>query len=62
MESSSKFCEELPIPEENAGVKIISNKDESARETKVDIKEDKTHVEPISLSGQVNFLWLFGLF
>ena len=31
------------------------------KETKVDIKEDKTHVEPISLSGQVNFLWLFGI-
>ena len=36
MESSSKFCEELPVPEENTGVKIISNKDESAREKEGD--------------------------
>ena len=31
------------------------------KETKVDIKQDVTHIEPISLSGQVNFLWLFGI-
>ncbi|MCB1189538.1 MAG: sodium:proton antiporter [Leptospiraceae bacterium] len=31
------------------------------KETKADIKEDVTHIEPLSLSGQVNFIWLLGV-
>lgn len=31
------------------------------KETIVDVKKDITHIEPISLSGQVNFIWLIGV-
>ncbi|MBE7412916.1 MAG: sodium:proton antiporter [Leptospiraceae bacterium] len=31
------------------------------KELKTDIKKDKSNAEPISLNGQVNFIWLFGI-
>ncbi|MCE9501221.1 MAG: sodium:proton antiporter, partial [Leptospira sp.] len=31
------------------------------KETKSDVKKDHTHAQPISLEGQVNFIWLLGV-
>ncbi len=31
------------------------------KETKKDVKKDHTKIEPISISGQVNFVWLLGI-
>lgn len=42
-------------------VYIIWDNIQYKKETKVDIKKDAAAAEPISITGQVNFLWLFGI-
>ncbi|HMV40958.1 MAG TPA: sodium:proton antiporter [Leptospiraceae bacterium] len=42
-------------------VYIIWDNIQYKKETKVDIKKDITKAEPISIEGQVNFLWLLGV-
>ena len=42
-------------------VYVIWDNIQYKKETKVDIKKDKAAAEPISITGQVNFLWLFGI-
>ncbi|MBL0266558.1 MAG: sodium:proton antiporter [Leptospiraceae bacterium] len=42
-------------------VYIIWDNIQYKKETKIDIKKDAAAAEPISITGQVNFLWLLGI-
>ena len=42
-------------------VYVIWDNIQYKKETKIDIKKDAAAAEPISITGQVNFLWLLGI-
>ncbi|MFN8673346.1 MAG: hypothetical protein U0457_14840 [Candidatus Sericytochromatia bacterium] len=54
MDSASKFCEELPIPQEGNGVKIISNKDETSRDKEGEKGLEIPGVTKVSISKETD--------